>query len=678
MKYVKKILGVLVFTISIFTLTTKVSAIDTNEYWKADTFKVNDTLVSSTSTYNNETITYYPTIGIRWEKNEATDQYEATDKGELYLQQYMSREDEDKFTMNFKAYNLNDSKNYTLNLKSDFIDESKTYTGKQLKDGIVVTIEDAKGSVAVTLKEENANNIVKYRQSSCDSMPEGNECIEEYEVVNMLDPVIILFDDQKPTPKIDALFNKIAPEGVIKLNAVNPGNVEYSDSMITAGLKEYAVDGYDLYGYIYEGKGKLTIAELKENEAGEYKTYNVKYEYVEPDQAIKNKVDTVKNKLKVNIDDLTGDYNKRFIVEDLDSINYLYNVQRTKNEIAAINSIVNYSSKIHELAGNVNIDFLFDVRAGGGESEFSEMTIGPMNIVYDGIIYDSVDPIGYSLTQIIYIPNDTEKTRDAFINAAKTRIQQYLKGIDVEITYGGKIADLDEVQYSWEKYIPEQREYVCEPLFDMNKTNGEWYKVKIGKKEYKYFIVQDSDKMSTPYVKTVDSNTNIYVMTDAFDAPLDSRINVNKLDKKSDEYKELMTKLNVIEGIAYDLNLYSTSLDMYVSKLSDGNFKVYIPVDEETAKKQLVALYLKEDGTIEEHPVTIENGYAVFETNHFSTYTITEKTETPAKEETKTETNTINNPKTVDNIIRFVSLLSISSIGLVSLGIYTKKNKITK
>jgi hypothetical protein len=165
--------------------------------------------------------------------------------------------------------------------------------------------------------------------------------------------------------------------------------------------------------------------------------------------------------------------------------------------------------------------------------------------------------------------------------------------------------------------------------------------------------------MKTPSVKTVDINTNIYITTDSFETPLDSNIQATKLDENGEEYKELAKKLNIVKGMAYDLNLYSNSLDMYVSKLEDGSFKVYIPVDEATAKKNLVAVYVKDDGTIEKHPVKIEGKYyAVFETNHFSTYSIVEDTK---------------NPKTVDNIYIYIVILIVGLIGFVSGALYLKK-----
>ena len=641
------------------------------EYYRLNTFKSDGVILSNTYSCgenNEETCTYFPII------NQYYDNGVETNKGELYLMNwYMTQEYSGKsFSMNLVSNDLDSEKIYVVSLKSDYIDESNTYTGSELNEGIEISITETYGKVELHVTEEETNTEINFMKFNCDGAV--GECDTENDTpVASYESIVISFNfgNQSSTPEmpeateeqlaeLDEILKQITTTGVIELDALEPTNPDYGDSMITSALsKKYQIDGYELYGYSYEGKDYLNI-QLIEN-YNVYKQYEVEYKYATPNEEILKIVEETASKLDFTWADILQNYNNRFIVEDLESINYLYNIQRTKNPIAAMNSIVNYSSKIHELADNANIDFMFDIRAGGGDSEFAEMVIGPMNILYDGIVYTNVDPVGYSLTKIIYVPDNTEKTRDAFISAAKSRINEYLKGIDVEITYGGKISDLDEIQYSWEKYDQETQTWSSEPLFDLDKTNGEWYIIKIGNEEYKYFIVQGSDNMNTPYVKTMDVNTNVYVTTDAFDAPLDSRLSATKLDTNSEEYKQLMSKLNITDGVSYNLNLYSTSLDMYVSKLSDGKFEVYIPVDSSYNNKTLVAYYLKEDGTVEEYEVTVENGYAIFKTDHFSTYTLV-------------ETST-NNPKTGDQILKYVGILTISTIGIAGVTIYLKKNK---
>lgn len=125
-------------------------------------------------------------------------------------------------------------------------------------------------------------------------------------------------------------------------------------------------------------------------------------------------------------------------------------------------------------------------------------------------------------------------------------------------------------------------------------------------------------------------------------------------------------------------------------ELEDGSFEVRIPLSEKLKGKDLVAYYVDDNGNKEEHEVTIKDGYAVFNTNHFSTYTLAEKpAEKPDKtpDETPIETpdntpkgddNTNNEnekdetPKTgVNNVYIAVTLVAISAGSIVLI----KKNK---
>lgn len=90
----------------------------------------------------------------------------------------------------------------------------------------------------------------------------------------------------------------------------------------------------------------------------------------------------------------------------------------------------------------------------------------------------------------------------------------------------------------------------------------------------------------------------------------------------------------------------------------------FIPLSEEYLDKSLVAYYIKDDGSIETHEVTIENGYAVFETNHFSTYTL--------------GLSSITNPVTSDNIVLWFILIGIYILGLAVASLKYKKVNLYK
>ena len=103
----------------------------------------------------------------------------------------------------------------------------------------------------------------------------------------------------------------------------------------------------------------------------------------------------------------------------------------------------------------------------------------------------------------------------------------------------------------------------------------------------------------------------------------------------------------------FDLQLFSKSIGN-ITKLDNGSFEVRLPISEKFKGKDLIVYYVDNNNKVTEYKVTVDGDYAVFETNHFSVYTLAENT-TEADEE---------NPKTGDNIMLYVSMLLISGLGL--------------
>ena len=663
----KKILSFLLFTFLI--LPTTVLA---DQFYRIAEYKGDGNALSYSP---SPSMTNYPYVEPKIIYNQQLQQPQTVQGyGTLSLSSYYSQSPinpnpPSNFSMKLVANEFDTEKSYQVIVTSATINYNETFTGTELNEGVTATFtteQMAGGMATLQVKEANTTTLMNLKATSCDRQPTQacdttSMAYQEYLITTTEIMFGISNQQQGGSGNFDEIMEQISPNGEIELDAIEPtGN--FVESIITAALKnKYQFDGIELYGSIVNNQGELRISNAQDE--SDYNVYPVEYIFKTPNADISNLLNDVYQSLTFTTQEINSDYNKRFVVEDLESINYLYNVQRTTNPQAARNSIVNYSSAIHKLADNTSIDFLFDIRAGGGASQFYEMFMGPMNIIYDGTVYGNVDPIGYSLSQIIYVPSDTTKSRAAFIEAAESRIKEYLKGVEVKITYGGDLNDLEPVQYSWVEVDQTTHQQILHDLFDKTKTTGEWYNIQLGEATYKYFIVADSEKMNTPFVKTKDINTNIYVTTGAFDAPLDSKLSVTKLDKTSNEYKELEKKLKIIEGLAFDLNLYSTSLDMYIERLENGNFKVYIPVSEEMTKMNLAAAYIKDDGTIEEHKITFEGNYAVFETNHFSTYSIIEAT---------------TNPATGDKIMKSVIILGVCALGIAGVAVYTKKSKKNK
>lgn len=676
----KKILGMLLFVLT-FSLISNVKA----DYYRLNTFKSNDELLTfQYECQENVMCTITPTIEAVWDENSTP-----TGEGRVYLGQWYAgyTYEARNFSMVLSG-SVDTSKNYVVSLTSDYMDSQVTYTGEEINTGITITIGESFGTLTVTVKEEGTNTNVNYWKFNNDGLlpediTEPDTKLEEFETVylnfnsgkqqqNQNPGYQQPQEDPEEKAKMEALLDEIAPEGKIKLDTVDPTktNAEEGlyDSLVTvAFVKQYDVGKYSAFIYPKSEYVETPYIELGyyNYENGYYTSYTkeVEIEYQKKDDSIDNMLTEIRKKLNHDFDYYTKDYNNNFNIVDLESLNYYYNIQNSKNSNASYYLIPSYSSKIHELTNNLGFDFMFDPRAGGANSLFYEPIIGPINILYNGIVVDNINPIGFTLTNILYIPSDTQKTREAFIKAAQDRINEYFPGQKIKIKYEDKIEELYENEYSWSVWDEETNTEKLIPLFDLEQTNGEFYTITIGETVYPYFIVADSSKMNTPITKSVDMNTNVKVESGSYDVPLDTRLNVTKLDKNSEEFKKIAEKVKILDDNAYDIDLLSTSLDMKIEKLSNGNFKVYIPISEENAKKSLVAVYVKEDGTLEEHEIKIEDGYAVFETNHFSTYSISE---------TKQQTT---NPATGDKIMKYTIILGISILGIAGLTIYTKNQK---
>ncbi len=266
-----------------------------------------------------------------------------------------------------------------------------------------------------------------------------------------------------------------------------------------------------------------------------------------------------------------------------------------------------------------------------------------LNALYDDVIYGVVNHVGIKQINVLYVDDSISDNRDIYMEAALKRVRDYLPNADIKLVYAGEISEID--QSDWLVPIDE--------LIDVNRTLGEYYTLTIDGVEHSFFIVKDSSRMKNPEMNTVDLKTSIKINSDSFEVPLDSKISANIIDKNSNEYKDIMKKLKLDSGLMFDLKLYSTSLETYVTKLDNGKFRVFIPLSEDYLKKELKAYYVRDDGFIEIYNINNDNGYAVFETEHFSTYTIGGAD--------------LVNPNTGDNIVIWFGLALVSIVGLIFL-----------
>ncbi len=357
--------------------------------------------------------------------------------------------------------------------------------------------------------------------------------------------------------------------------------------------------------------------------------------------------------------------NKSFILEDLELINFMVNVGYHSDnfEWNIEKKILNYSSEFKGYFNHMNAKFNID-NGGGFGTPISLGYGGVITVAYEGAIYGYIpEGVGFLRRHVIYIPDTTEDTKEAYIQAAQKRIKEYFKNDNVQMIYGGNFAEI--IQYA----DAEEAEFITDMLgFDVTKVDS-YYNLTYNENTIPFVIVKDSSKIKEEVkYENNDIVTGISISTTSPDVPLDTTIQATEITKENTQYQEITAKLKIKEAIIYDLKLFSSTTKQFISKLKDGLFQVKIPIPESMLNKNLAAYYIREDGKIEEHPITVMDGLAYFTTDHFSVYTITEKIEL---EDVITEKV----PNTYDEIMNYVGLGVIGLIGLSISGLTYKKRE---
>lgn len=550
-----------------------------------------------------------------------------------YIEYSMNGQEGSKYSFVITGFNLNADEEYTYTLTSDFKNFKKTYTGAELMAGVTISGEDGNSMMESKLvdayNKSLRNMYSKYTTDDRDIY---------------FDITRLNFNRNFDFTEMDVIYNSMLKDGKVKVASVDPlDDSVFADTAIIAALSKYDTDKYRIVGGCDE-KNKCMIYISDKVKTYKYKAYETTFEYVTPNSKIKNRLDGYAKTFVVDNQNIEEHL---FLMEDLETINYKYAFPSFGEWIDSINAIINYSSEFQNKIGYMNIGTKLDTRAGW-DDQFTSGCFGFLNLLFDGVIYSYVNTTGVKQNNVLYVPDETENTREAYIKAALDRVNKYIPKANVKIEYAGQIADINDFGV-----------LSLKDIVDVNKTLGEYYKVTIGEEEYYYFIAKDSSKMRTPVMNTVDALTDISIKTDSSEVPLDSKINTVVIDAKSDEYKEFLKKANINNGLVVDLKLFSDSINKNISKLENGVFKVYVPLNDELRKLDLTAYYVKDNGEIEKHDVKIEGDYLVFETDHFSTYVI--------------GGNKLENPATLDNVSTWIITTSVSLLVFAGAVLYKRK-----
>ncbi len=444
---------------------------------------------------------------------------------------------------------------------------------------------------------------------------------------------------------LNELFNKIAPNGTINVPAIVPnGELEVEDFSSSYIRKEFNTFGY--LTTCNEDYSKCTLY-LGNEDNNITKEVNVIWQ--KGNAVAKTIIDTAIKLIKLKPLNFEGSV--VYDLDDLNLLNYIVNTTGMTDE-ETIDLPINYVNELKKAFEYSNITYNTVFRAGDA-GLFYEYGLGELVLWYKGVINGEIAEdidVGVVRNHIIYIPSDTENTPEAYMAAAKKRIDGYLGNNDTTIEIGGKRSEVSDHEYS---------KYSANVITD-DEMGEYYYKITIAGNAYNFLIVRDTAKMVVSNFINKDIETNIKVTNPSIEVPFDATLDVAKIISGTQEYENIVNALKTDTFAAYDIKLHSDTKDSNITKVN-SNFTVSIPITDELKNQDLVVYYIKEDGALEKYDVEVdEDGYANFQTNHFSTY-ILAKAEKEEKEEIV--------PQTGDNIYFYsvIGLISLISVAFVTI-----------
>lgn len=338
-----------------------------------------------------------------------------------------------------------------------------------------------------------------------------------------------------------------------------------------------------------------------------------------------------------------------YTTTDLNLLKYLQdeNIQ-TMDIVNVLDTIITQNILTSNSTSNDGIEYNIKSSQCGGFG-FSFGCGGTFAVGYNDIYYVPIKNISSGVFYHIYIPDEIENTPDAYIKAAKERIDNYFGTNDIKIEKGMTLTEYfgEDVSEYWEDVIGD---------YTISQTGEYCYKVIINNVEFDFLIIRDSNKVGDPNHVTGDVKTGATIETTSNEVPVDATISVGVIEKTSEVIKNVAEKIKaeIDEVMAIDFKLFSKSKNDFIKNISTGEFVVSVPIIDNLKDKNLVAYYIDDNGKIEKHPVTLKDGVATFTTTHFSVYTIAED-------------NSIGVPNTYDGIMNFVVM---GVIGIIGIGVF--------
>ena len=172
-----------------------------------------------------------------------------------------------------------------------------------------------------------------------------------------------------------------------------------------------------------------------------------------------------------------------------------------------------------------------------------------------------------------------------------------------------------------------------------------------------------TDNTNNQKITKTDSNTNIKLEASSGTIPENTIMNITEITS-GETFEKIKTTLEKIKNLkAFDITLKSDGKTIQ----PNGKVKISIPIPVDFDTSKLVVYRLDENYNKTVYQVNVVNNYAVFQTDHFSTYVLVEQDKV---ENNATETTVVNNdtklPKTGEETNAFAKWLSIA----IALGVF--------
>ena len=462
------------------------------------------------------------------------------------------------------------------------------------------------------------------------------------------------------------------------------------------------IDDEDIY------KGVISKFTAPNSPASGTKNVTITYEY---DEAVKTVADNLKKELGTDM--LTVSLN------DIEAITYRINADKYYDSTSDYSGEFMFPFDFANFSGDLNKkikykNFNLMVGAGGG-TYFNNGNMGELSFLYNDTYYGNGPSTIVKFKMVAYVPEGTTDIPKAI----KERVSKYFDVDTVELdTYDAEDVIKAVHEYYWTIFhtntdslmslYPTAEDYLA-AVYGNNEVKTEWgnyydahssdadFQALLEKNLFdpskesfvsamvsEYTVAGELGEIpvdSAVYVITLKDGTEIRVLAEedtekakddrkviSSDAatgievsadgiiPLDTLIQVARITS-GDDYDKIVKLLKNTNVDMFDLKLFTKTSNESITKLENGKFRVKLPIKEEFKGKNLKVYFVGTDDKVEEYKVTIsdDGNYAIFETDHFSIYTLAAEGK---------------NPKTGDSILAFVAMFVISTLFLIRIKKY--------